>query len=237
MLARVKQHLEEFKKAMLRNASDSWHRDAVGGLWDQIGSLQFEFVVSQGLKPWHNFLDVGCGSLRGGTRFIKYLEEKRYFGVDKDASLLRAGREFELSEVLREKKPTLIQLTNFEFSCFKVRFNFALAQSVFTHLPMGDIAICLRNIREVLCDDGRFFATFFEVPPGKCDRNPLVHHPGDVTTFCDRDPYHYTFQSIEEMARSNGLAVAYLGNWNHPRGQKMLVFSCSAGPRSCVSRV
>lgn len=42
------------------------HRIAVGGMWDEIGKLQFEFMVKQGLKPHHKFLDIGCGSLRGG---------------------------------------------------------------------------------------------------------------------------------------------------------------------------
>lgn len=43
------------------------HRGAVGGMWDQIGKLQFEFMVKHGLKPEHKFLDIGCGSLRGGA--------------------------------------------------------------------------------------------------------------------------------------------------------------------------
>ena len=40
------------------------HRESVGGMWDEIGCLQFEFLKKQGLLPEHKFLDVGCGSLR-----------------------------------------------------------------------------------------------------------------------------------------------------------------------------
>lgn len=202
-----------------------WHRDAVGGMWDQIGRLQFEFLVSQGLKPWHNFLDVGCGSLRGGIHFIDYLEEQRYFGVDKNASLLRAAREFELTEALNKKQPRLIQLENFEFSVFGTRFDFALAQSVFTHLAIGDIATCLQNIRSVLSDAGKFFVTFFEMPADRSALEPFTHFPGAITTFYDKDPYHYYFRTIKEVSHSHRLEVENVGDWKHPRNQKMLVFT------------
>jgi len=41
------------------------HRRYVGGMWEEIGQLQFDYLVSQGLRPEHVFCDVACGSLRG----------------------------------------------------------------------------------------------------------------------------------------------------------------------------
>ena len=46
------------------------HRAYVGGLWEALGSLQFKFMIDRGLEPQHVLLDVGCGTLRGGVRFI-----------------------------------------------------------------------------------------------------------------------------------------------------------------------
>src|ERR1700678_1283527 len=43
------------------------HREYVGGLWEVIGKLQFDFLISRGLKPEHVFLDIACGPLRGGA--------------------------------------------------------------------------------------------------------------------------------------------------------------------------
>src|SRR3990167_1367555 len=68
------------------------HRNAVGGWWEIIGRLQFDFLVAQGLQPQHHLLDVGCGSLRGGLHFIRYLAPGHYVGLDRDAELLAAGR-------------------------------------------------------------------------------------------------------------------------------------------------
>src|SRR4051794_24004227 len=44
------------------------HRRRVGGRWQELGSLQLDFMVAQGLQPQHRLLDVGCGALRGGVR-------------------------------------------------------------------------------------------------------------------------------------------------------------------------
>jgi hypothetical protein len=48
------------------------HREYVGGFWDEIGKLQFDFMVQQGLKPSDCFLDIACGALRGGVHFSPY---------------------------------------------------------------------------------------------------------------------------------------------------------------------
>ena len=46
------------------------HREQVGGLWDEIGALQIDFLRAQGLRPGDTLLDVGCGCLRGGVHFV-----------------------------------------------------------------------------------------------------------------------------------------------------------------------
>jgi hypothetical protein len=53
---------------------------AVGGMWEEIGKLQLDFLVNQGLRPTHKFLDIGCGTLRGGRHFIRYLDAGNYAG-------------------------------------------------------------------------------------------------------------------------------------------------------------
>lgn len=58
-------YLEAYSKHTdLRVASNP--HEAVGGDWEKIGKLQFEFLVSRGLRPHHRMLDIGCGTLRGG---------------------------------------------------------------------------------------------------------------------------------------------------------------------------
>jgi 2-polyprenyl-3-methyl-5-hydroxy-6-metoxy-1,4-benzoquinol methylase len=111
------------------------HRNAVGGMWEEIWKLQFDFLVNQGLKPEMKLLDVGCGSLRGGVHFIQYLNTGNYYGIDINQNLIKAGYEKELDHQLQAKCPQGNLLVNGEFkaSLLKVQFEFAIAQSVFTH--------------------------------------------------------------------------------------------------------
>src|SRR3954468_23923578 len=72
------------------------HRRHVGGAWEEIGRLQFDYLVSQGLRPHHRLLDVGCGAMRGGVHFAAYLDPGHYFGIDVNDRLLEAARRVEI---------------------------------------------------------------------------------------------------------------------------------------------
>jgi cyclopropane fatty-acyl-phospholipid synthase-like methyltransferase len=198
------------------------HREFVGGLWDEIGALQLAFMKSRGLSPSDRLLDVGCGALRGGIHFIRYLAPGHYCGLDVNASLIEAGKQ-ELAEAqLQYKKPSLRVSDSFAVQGFDTTFRYALAVSLFSHLDMNLIVLCLANVRQVLERDGRFFASYFEAP-ATAYSEPLRHASG-VVTYHANDPYHYSVEEMQSMAYLAGLAVERIGNWDHPRGQMMLAF-------------
>jgi SAM-dependent methyltransferase len=209
----------------ISNHDHAW-RDNVGGLWNEIGQLQFDFMLLQGLKPEHRFLDVGCGCFRGGVHFIKYLDEGNYYGVDKNQDLLTNGIQMELSVAgLDQKRINVLCRDDFLFSEFNTQFDFAIAQSVFTHLNWNTIVRCLSEIKKVLAPTGNFFATFFEDQDGSHIITPILHARGDVLTYSYKDPFHYTFEVFKEIAKRLKLQVKYIGEWNHPRDQRMMVFT------------
>jgi SAM-dependent methyltransferase len=201
------------------------HREFVGGMWDEIGSLQFEFLKSQGLAPSHRLVDIGCGCLRGGVHFVPYLEKRHYYGIDINASLLEAGRkELLRSAANTDKQPDLRVSDRFDLAQFGVRFDYALAVSVFTHLYANHIGRCLVEVKKVLAPQGKFFATFFAAPT-PLHLEPIAHQPGQIVTQFDRDPFHYSFSEMEMLARFAGLSVKFLDDWGHPRDQRMLCFT------------
>ena len=51
------------------------HREYVGGMWESIGRLQFDFLINQGMKPESILLDIACGCLRLGVHAIPYLNK------------------------------------------------------------------------------------------------------------------------------------------------------------------
>lgn len=191
------------------------HRNYVGGLWDELGKLQFEFMVAQGLRPHHVFLDVACGSLRGGRLFIPYLDRGNYLGLDKERGLIRAGLRKEIDpKVASEKAPEFVVSDSFEFDRFSKRPEFALAQSLFTHLAPPDIHLCLRRLRASVAAGTRFFATFFVAPDTV--RNPATSgsHKG----------FFYPRATAESFGESEGWEPRFIGDWHHPRGQQMVEY-------------
>jgi len=203
-----------------------WHRQRIGGLWDLMGKHQFDFLVAQGLRPEHRLLDIGCGSLRGGLHFIEYLAPGNYIGIEKEKRRLDAALRFELSkETLREKRPRLVHMENFDFAALGAKIDFALAQSVFSHVPMNTIVRCVLNVDRVLAPGGRFFATFFESKGPRFHLEPFIQRPGEPPTHFDQNPFHYSFEIFEWISGETGLRAEYIGDWGHPRGQKMMVFT------------
>ena len=64
------------------------HRAYIGGRWEEWGRVEFEFMVSRGLRPEHVLLDIACGALRAGVHFIPYLDAGNYLGIEKELSLI-----------------------------------------------------------------------------------------------------------------------------------------------------
>lgn len=203
------------------------HRRRVGGLWEQIGELQFNFLKEAGLLSCHRLLDVGCGALRGGVHFIRYLDPGNYFGIDMNESLIRAGREVELPKAgLSDAHSHFLVNDAFEFQKFNSSFPFALALSVFTHIPVNSIQRCLVNISAVLEPGGKFFATYFPAPKLH-SLEPIVRSVDgrSISTRSDDDPYHYHLSVFEFLISDLPLRLRNIGEWNHPRGQHMLEFT------------
>lgn len=200
------------------------HRSEVGGMWKRIGELQFNFLKEQGLQPNHELLDVGCGCLRGGIHFIKHLNEEKYCGLDINPSLIKAGQAELTIANLTSKKPMLIVNDSFNFNLFNKEFDYSIAQSVFTHLPVNIIQRCLINIEQVLKPGGKFYATFFETER-KFSISSVNQQNSGLVTHMDKDPYHYHISLFKYLTEGSSLKMKYIGDWGHPRNQKMICFS------------
>jgi hypothetical protein len=203
------------------------HRALVGGMWDEIGQLQFNALVNDGLVPTDKLLDFGCGCLRGGVYFVDYLEPDNYYGIDISEELLNVGYEVELAGLnLQHKLPRENLLTNgdFDSKSFGVKFDAVLALSLFTHLPFNHIRLCLARLQVSVRSGAKFYATVFTPPVGGDWTEPVSHTPGGITTYPDRNPYHYTWNDLEYCCRGLSWRLEQLKEWNHPRDQWLAIF-------------
>ena len=193
------------------------HRDYVGGRWDVIGLLQFDFLVVHGLAPSHCLLDIACGALRGGVHFIRYLDRAHYLGLDKEKTLVDLGIEKELgADLYADKCPEFVISERFAFHRFSKKPHFSIAQSLFTHLTPDDTRLCLRNLRDFVDTGHVLFATFFE---GDSGHNPAGSHSQKV--------FRYSRAEMERFGQEVSWQTTYLGDWNHPLNQMMMRFDAS----------
>lgn len=185
-------------------------KKAIGGMWEEIGSLQFDFLRRMGLQPEHSMLDLGCGTLRGGRHFIRYLHESGYTGIDISPACIDAARQLLKDEGLEDKQPTLILNTSrsLEFLEFQGRqFDFILAQSVFTHLPEELIRECFAHVGKVMHANTAFYFTYWQA---------------DAFRQIGLKDFAYPWAFFEKLAHEYGFEQQELSSlYPHPREQKI----------------
>lgn len=211
---------------MIKHPTDKdWHRNAVAGknwrkegVWDRVGKLQLDFLIKQGLKQEHRLLDVACGCLRAGVHFIKYLSNGNYYGIDKEKDLIKAGLEIELPRYdLQDSKPVLIVNNNFCLDELSddIKFNFAIAHSLFTHIVPELIELCISRVLPRLVSNGKLFATFHRSSNNKVD----LSRPLSGFQSWRKDERHltqYPLSMFEGIASKIGCSFDYIGPWGHP---------------------
>lgn len=188
--------------------------DAIGGLWDEIGALQYQFLLAQGLQPAHRLLDYGCGTLRGGRFFIEYLEPGKYVGVDISRNVVAKAQELIRNENLADKKPELIWNENASLDFSEVgykKYDLIIAQSVFTHLLPEHIKTCIGNVKRVMKNDGRFYFTNFDADEFTKRSVKDFAHPASFYRDL-ADDYAFDLEDLSNL-------------YPHPRGQSMYVLT------------
>lgn len=99
-----------------------------------------------------------------------------------------------------------------------------IAQSLWTHLDLNTILKCLVNIKKSLSENGKCFVTFFENKDiMNVKQIEQINPTNQLFTNLDADPYHYTFSTLKNIINDVGLDVKYIGDWKHPRNQKILL--------------
>jgi SAM-dependent methyltransferase len=202
------------------------HRSFVGGHWDTHGQRQLEFLTAQGLRPGHRFVDVGCGSLRAGRHLVSYLDAGNYYGIDANRSLLQSGYQMELTDDQRERLPSTHLRANDRFDVdFGVPFDMAIAQSVFTHVSLNHIRVCLFRLAKVIRPRGKFYATFFEEPPSTPLDAIKVRRKGGRPFLSEQNVFWYYREDLRWAAGFGPWHFRYIGHWGHPAGQMMVEFT------------
>jgi SAM-dependent methyltransferase len=195
-------------------AGDAHYRAFVGppAEYDLIAAMTFNLLTTVGLRQHHRLLDIGCGSLRVGRLLIPYLNRGGYAGVEPNRWLVEEAIAREIGGTLvRLKRPEFVFADSLEGTGWVERFDFAVAQSIFSHTGVALLRRWLRETSAALRADGALLATFL---PAETDS------PEEGWTYpaCVR----FRPATVRELAAAHGLDCVLL-DWFHPRQQWALL--------------
>jgi SAM-dependent methyltransferase len=123
--------------------------------------MQHDFMLAQGLRSQHRFLDVGCGALRGTIRLVDYLENGHFYGGDISVGLLKEAL-IECGRLQLKNLPLLQLMDSFDLkSLFGEEFDFILCNSVTVHIEPDDIQELCHGIALVLKQIGKAFISVY----------------------------------------------------------------------------
>jgi SAM-dependent methyltransferase len=197
-----------------------------GGTWDEGGASQLDFLKKRGLKPNQRFIDIGCGALRAGRHLVDYLDEGNYYGVDANRDLLQIGYDRELTDDQRGRLPVSNLRANDRFNVdFGVKFDMAIAQSVFTHVSLNHMRLCLHRLARVMRPGGVFYASYVDQPESAPIDHIFQKGKGGRTYFYEKNVFWYHFSDMAWAADGEPWSVRFVGEYGSAQQQLMVAYT------------
>jgi SAM-dependent methyltransferase len=174
--------------------------------FEAIGRFTLDSLQQCGMTPSSRVLDVGCGALRLGYWLIRYLGPDCYFGLEPNKRYVEVGVKYAVGpELEAEKRPRFEHNGEFDFSPFGVKFDFAVARSIFSHASPGMIAAAMESFRDNSADGAVMLASYNRVK--RADRDDVV----DVRQKGEWSWRKYSTRFLQDMARERALKAEDFG--------------------------
>lgn len=127
--------------------------------WEMRGKAQLDFLRSQGLREDDVLADIGCGPIRAGEYFIRFLEAGNYIGIDYNGSFIEAARKLVVDKGLEAKEPLLRHIQDFALPDRAADAGYAIAFSVLNHCNDAQRQSFFRNVGDGLAAGAKVFVT------------------------------------------------------------------------------
>jgi len=163
--------------------------------------LQFDYLIGHGLQPGDRMLEIGCGNLSAGHRFIGYLSTGNYYGIDISPKALIAAQRVIIQFGLQAKLPHLTLVSGRDLRFLPAsRFTVVHAHNVFARTALEEIGEYLAQVSRVMSADAIFDFTF--------DSAEGAEHQLQRADFYDRA------DALIGLAGSHGLDAELMKDWD-----------------------
>ncbi len=184
--------------------------------YDFMGGLQFSLLFALGLREQHRLCDVGCGSLRAGRLLIPYLAAGNYFGIEPRREVVEEGIEHEVgADLIAQRRPQFDYGDDFGLARFDTKFDYVLAQSVFSHTFRDLTTTGLDAISHALTPEGLFVGTLYEEFPILLPRG-TNRRPDEGSGFLQQGAVVFTWREWTALLQQAGLVGCRI-RWYHNR--------------------
>lgn len=206
-------HMAFYSRVMRSDITRKSPEAAVGTAehadWLRLGQQQFDYLAARRLDPSHRMLEIGCGNLRAGWRFIEYLGPGAYTGADASPDIIQAARATLADHGLEAKRPELVVISDMRFEELPAAsFDVVHAHSVFSHTPVEVVEAAFEAVRRLLKPGGFFDFTY----NASADRYWQVLW----------EDYYYPPEMLEALAAKHGFKARRMKGWKHPQAKMRL---------------
>ncbi len=187
--------------------------DRIFNQWEVLSKWQLKSLIDLGLSSDHYLIDVGCGPGRLAVKAIQYLKAGRYYGMDPYPPYVRMAEKV-LVKCNIQKEHFIIEGRASDCDKLPAQFQFAMAASVFTHMPATEIIGCLKSLNSIMRRGGIMLATYVE----RLSRRGIL--------YAGTAPMHYekfNAQNLSDWADEAGLTFEVY-DISHPTGQRVGLF-------------
>lgn len=173
----------------IKNEMSDWIYDS--------GRIDLEAAKRNGLKPSHTLHEFGCGFLRSGHHFIRYLEKGNYSGNDAAGQRVARAREI-FADLIAEKDVKLYVNRDNSLDWVSRKVDYVWCHAVFGHMPEDDIEEAIGNIRKIMHDKSIFLFSY-DPPQGR--------HSGKLVYRQDARDWCHSLKFYARIAELNGMQV------------------------------
>jgi hypothetical protein len=175
------------------------------------------------------FLDLGAGDIVYGDKLDEIGRPAIFYVQDLSEPSLQSG----LNKIKEsgEKTDIFVTMSSEDFDFEKIpdgTLDFAFSNSLFSHLTINSIILCLKNLSPKMQIGGKYFSSMivlhnddriksFDWGYLKTKYSRVVSHP-------TKDPYHYTANTVFMLSHADtGFHVREIHDYGHPF-QKLVEF-------------
>lgn len=129
--------------------------------FEQGGRAQLMELLGEGLVPESRVVEIGCGCLRIAYWLVRFLNPGGYHGIEPARNRVEHGREYLFTpDELSLKQPRFDHNADLDTSVFRMRFDFFVARSIWTHACKRQIEASLDSFVRDATESGIFLTSY-----------------------------------------------------------------------------